>query len=95
MAKSVLKQRFSRSMSTLTEGVKGKKFGSGKNDYNCKSERSASSIRGVVSVLDAFPISFLKTYYPSFEFVQQIMSQNKHIHLKKHERCHEISQEMC
>ena len=38
-------------------------FGSGKNDYNCKSERSASSIRGDVSVLDAFPISFLKAYY--------------------------------
>ena len=35
-----------------------KMFGSCENDYNCKSERSASSIRGVVSVLDAFPISF-------------------------------------
>ena len=60
-----------------------KMFGSGRNDYNCKSERSASSIRGVVSVLDAFPISFLKKYYHSFEFVQQIMSQKKHIFISR------------
>ena len=44
-----------------------------------------------------FPSLFLKLIFkewPTFEFVQQIMSQNKHIHLKKHECFNEISQEM-